>query len=149
MCLWVYLELPKTKNNIGGNNIINNASDDLMKKHLTEVVEMFLKLDEINETCFMSNYRFLSDNIDVNGTTKSIHHFSSINIPLGYDKWFIAAYPDVVNWFQDLSDKEMTLVLGNVDKKNFFDDKHKVKMVFLRKIVDSFTDSHKRLECAL
>jgi len=140
---------------------IDGAPDGQTKQILTYIVDTFLIPDSINPVSFKANYEILRHNSRelyqshaslVNEPDFSKHGTKTIdelakfgNQPLGYRDWFIAAYPDVIMWFQDLKDEEAMEIMGNPAEEDVFDEEHKIKVEFLRKIVDSY---NKKLECA-
>lgn len=79
--------------------------------------------------------------------TASIDEFAKFgNQPLGYQNWFIAAYPDVILWFQDIDDKKALYLLGNPIEDAVLDNDRKIKIEYLRKIIDAYNTT---LECSI
>lgn len=140
---------------------VDGAPDKKTKEVLGFMVDNFLIPDKINPVSFKANYEILRHNsrglykshaslVDEpdfsNDGTKTIDELAKLgNQPLGYRDWFIAAYPDVIMWFQDLKDQEAMEILGNLSDNEVFDEEHKIKSEYLRKIVDSY---QKKLECS-
>lgn len=83
--------------------------------------------------------------------TPSIDGIAAIGSkPLGYDDWFIIAYPDVVEWVMNLNNQEFinTVGVGNPnDETLFYDSEKKIKSEILRKIVNNYLATSKTLEC--
>jgi len=70
-----------------------------------------------------------------------------INRPLGYPMWFIAGYPDIVNYFSlPGQDKEMEGLFGDIPTEEGLDENQTFKMSVLRKIVDLYKKSGNVLE---
>ena len=84
---------------------------------------------------------------DISGNaTETIHWIALIyNQPLGYAKWFMTAYPDVVKWFSDLEEGKIISIIGN-PTPNYMDDHNNFKLPILRKIVDAYKTIN-NLEC--
>ena len=59
------------------------------------------------------------------------------NHPLGYSKWFMAAYPDVVKWFSNFEEGEIISTIGN-PTQDYMDNHNNFKLPILRKIVDAY-----------
>jgi len=150
------------KRDPGWQRFIDAAPDSRTKQILTYIVDKFLIPDNISSFSFKGNYEILRHNsrklyqahallvdepdFSKHGT-KSIDELARFgNQPLGYRDWFIAAYPDVVLWFQDVKDKKAMEIMGNPSEEDIFDEEHKIKGEYLRKIVDSYK---KKLECSL
>lgn len=144
-------------------NLIDGASDNRTKEILVYIVKNFFIPDNIDEKKFKANFEILRNNsrelykiyaglmnepdFSKFGTV-SIDKLAKVyNQPLGYRDWFMAAYPDVVNWFQDIDDEEAMKILGNPSNEETFDEEHKIKIEYLRKITDSFKENNHNLEC--
>ncbi len=150
------------KRNPEWQRFVEGAPDGRTKQVLTYIVDSFLIPDNINPVSFKANYEILRHNsrklyqshaslanepdFSKQGT-QTIDELAKFgNQPLGYSDWFIAAYPDVIIWFQDVKDEKAMEIMGNPSEQNIFDEEHKIKGEYLRKIVDSYK---KRLECSL
>lgn len=141
---------------------IDGALDGRTKQVLTYIVDNFLIPDNISPVPFKANYEILRHNSRelykshaslVNEPDFSEHGTKTIdelakfgNQPLGYRDWFIAAYPDVIMWFQDVKEDKAMEIMGNPSEVDVFDEERKIKGEYLRKIVDSYK---KKLECSL
>lgn len=151
-----------TKRDSEWQRFIDGAPDGKTKQILTYIVDNFFIPDKINSLSFKANYEILRHNskelyqshaslvdepdFSEHGT-KTIDELAKLgNQPLGYRDWFIAAYPDVIMWFQDVKDEEAMEIMGNPSEEDVFDEERKIKGEYLRKIVDSYK---KKLECSL
>lgn len=149
-----------TKRDPKWQRFIDGAPDKRTKEVLGYMVDNFLIPDKINPVSFKANYEILRHNsrelyqshaslvsepdFSKDGT-KTIDELAKFgNQPLGYRDWFIAAYPDVIMWFQDVKDDEAMKIMGNPSEEDVFDEDHKIKAEYLRKILDSY---NKKLEC--
>jgi hypothetical protein len=86
------------------------------KEDIEEIIDMFIA-DRIDPEIFISNLEALlrggmpslNDFLGTEEkpkTSKSISSFTSIvNRPMGTPLWFLAGYPDVMNWFNDQEEK--------------------------------------------
>jgi len=108
------------------------ANSEIIKNETKEIYQATARLHNQND---------ISDN-----ATETIHWMAlSYNQPLGYSKWFITAYPDVVKWFSDLEEEKIVSVIGN-PTPDYMDDYNNFKLPILRKIVDAYK-TIKNLEC--
>lgn len=108
------------------------ANSEIMKNETKEIYQATARLQNQND---------ISDN-----ATKTIHWMALIlNQPLGYSKWFMTAYPDVVKWFSDLDEGKIVSIIGN-STTDYMDDHDNFKLPVLRKIVDAYKMTNK-LEC--
>ena len=128
---------------------------------MEEDIKKFLEQDAINMTKFLANSEIIKNetkeiyqatarlhnqNDISDNATETIHWMASIyNQPLGYAKWFMTAYPDVVKWFSDLEEEKMISIIGN-PTVDYMDDNDKFKLPFLRRIVDAYKNTN-NLEC--
>lgn len=124
-------------------------------------IKKFLEQDNIDMSKFLANSEIIKNGTkeiyqataklynqkDIsNNATKTICWMANIlNQPLGYSKWFMTAYPDVVKWFSDLEDKKIIPIIGN-STPDFMDNAGYLKLPILRKIVDTYKTIHD-LEC--
>ncbi len=108
------------------------ANSEIIKNETKEIYQATARLHGQND---------ISDN-----ATKTIHWMALIyNQPLGYAKWFITAYPDVVKWFSNLDEERIISVIGN-PTPDYMDNNHNFKLPILRKIVDAYKAIN-NLEC--
>lgn len=108
------------------------ANSEIIKNGTKEIYQATAKLYNQND---------ISDN-----ATKTIHWMAKIyNQPLGYSKWFMTAYPDVVKWLSDLEDKKIISIVG-IPTPDYMDDHGNFKLPILRKIVDAYKIIN-NLEC--
>ncbi len=151
----------KTKRTTEWQNLIDASPDQRTKEVLEYIVDNFFIPDKISPLLFKANYEIirhhsrdsyhshavLMNDPDLSGKgTKNIDVLAQFgNQPLGYSDWFIAAYPDVVNWFQDVDDERAASILDAPSEDDIFDEERKIKASYLRKIVNSFGN---KLECS-
>ena len=108
------------------------ANSEIIKNETKEIYQATTKLHNQND---------ISDN-----TTKTIYWMALIyNQPLGYAKWFMAAYPDVVKWFSNLEEEKIVSIIGN-PTQDYVDENDNFKLPILRKIVDAYKIIN-NLEC--
>ncbi len=128
---------------------------------MEEDIKKFLEQDNIDMTKFLANSEIIQNETKEiyhvtarlhnqkeisDNATKTIHWMASIyNQPLGYAKWFITAYPDVVKWFSELKEEEIILIIGN-PMQDYMNDQNNFELSILRNIVDAYKTDH-RLEC--
>ena len=124
-------------------------------------VKKFLEQDNINMSKFLANSEIiknetkkiyqdtarLHNQIDISdNATETIHWMALIyNQPLGYSKWFMTAYPDVIKWFSGLEEEKIISIIGNLTS-DYMDDHDKFRLPILRKIVDAYKIIN-NLEC--
>lgn len=131
-------------------------------KEFKPIIRDFFEPDKIDYKKFLANYKvlehqsvklfeqyidFTDDEKFLKGhNTKGIDKLASIiDRPLGYYEWFIAAYPDVVNWATDLSDEEFVEYFGDPDKlEHMMNNEKRFKNEFLRIIVDMYLKIKKK-----
>lgn len=125
---------------------------DIQKFLEQDKIEMskFLANSEIikNETkeIYQATARLHNQNDISENATKTIHWMALIyNQPLGYSKWFMTAYPDVVKWFSDLEEGKIISIIGN-PTSDYMDDNNNFRLPILRKIVDAYKVTN-NLEC--
>lgn len=81
--------------------------------------------------------------------TESIKKIDPLGgLPLGFTSEFVATYPDVVLWWNNLSDEKQEDLLKNIDENDFFDKDKKIKQKYLMVIVDTYKSDGFELECA-
>ena len=109
-----------------------SANSEIMKNETKEIYQATTELYNQND---------ISDN-----ATETIQWVASVlNQPLGFYRWFMTAYPDVVKWFSNLDEEMVISIIGN-PTKDYMDENNKLKLPILRKIVDAYKISNK-LEC--
>lgn len=124
-------------------------------------MEQFLEQDNVDMTKFLANSEIIKNETreiyqattrlhnqkDISdNATKTIHWMALIyNQPLGYSKWFMTGYPDVVKWFSDLEEEKIISIIGN-PTEDYMDNQDNFKLPVLRKIVDAYKDIY-QLEC--
>lgn len=130
-----------------------------------EIVNSFLRPDNVDPIKFKANYEILKhksrelyksysslrneQDLSEKGTA-TIDKLASIGSqPLGYERWFISAYPDVVNWFQNVKDTKILEMFGNPNENEVLNEDKKIKNEYLRKIVAAFIDSGNKLETSM
>lgn len=132
---------------------------------MDENIKNFLKEDNIDISKFLANSEIMKNEtkeiyqatarlhsqIDISdNATKTIHWMALIyNQPLGYPKWFMTAYPDVVFWVSNLTEEitegNILPFIGEISEKDL-DGNREFLLSFLRKIVDAYKNINK-LEC--
>ena len=140
-----------------------------VNKEFNAIVERFLLIDGINPYKFRSNFLTLLyrgfvppfdayKNIKV---TPSLALFSpKFDIPQGYAKWFVSAYPDVVWWMTykvlaPTMDDDQTLqsvqaIFGKMEEGEMFDKDGKFKTDQLRSLIEAYiNDTQQTLECII
>jgi|SRR3989344_5928620 len=116
-------------------------------------VKQFLEQDNIDMTKFLANSEIIKNETKEiyqataklhnqkdksDNATKTIHWMALIyNQPLGYSKWFMTAYPDVVKWFSNLEDEKIVSIIGN-PSPDYMDKNSNFKLPTLRKIVEAY-----------
>ncbi len=124
-------------------------------------IKKFLTQDNINMTKFLTNSEIIKNETkEIYQATAKLHNQNDIsdnametiywmasilNQPLGYSKWFMTAYPDVIKWFSNLEEEKIISIIGN-PTFDFMDDNSNFKLPILRKIVDTYKTIH-NLEC--
>lgn len=124
-------------------------------------IKEFIEQDNIDISKFLANSEIIENETkeicqttarlhnqnDISGkATETIHWMSLIyNQPLGYSKWFMTAYPDVVQWFSDLEEGKIISIIGN-PTQDYMDENDNFKLPILRKIVDAYKNIN-NLEC--
>jgi len=154
------------------NKFRNNANwDEYLRQEnsidpkLRNVITVFFKPDIIDKYVFFANYVMLSDPIeslmhdsvlgnkyhlsnDYHPSSSIIYFKALFRRPLGFPRWFIAGYPDIVLWTQNnLSTIESDPWFKKVN--NELDDSFSALPVsYLRTLIDFYkTRVNKQLEC--
>ena len=80
--------------------------------------------------------------------TKSIKKIDPIGgIPLGFSFEFVAIYPDVVLWWNNLSDEKQEEPFKDFDENDLLDQDKKIKPKYLKVLVDAYVATGMKLEC--
>jgi len=106
----------------------------VMKNMSFEVAKSFSKFDDENKELL----KFATDSI------KKVDFF---NIPLGFPSLFVATYPDVLLWWNNLSDEEQDNFFKKFDENDLLDENEKIKTKYLEVIINKFKENGQRLEC--
>lgn len=81
--------------------------------------------------------------------TKSIRKIDPIGgIPLGFTTGFVVTYPDVLLWWNNLPDEKQGNILKDVDENDLLDEDKKIKLKYLRKIINEYKNTGVKLECS-
>lgn len=82
--------------------------------------------------------------------TESIKKIDIIGgIPLGFSYEFVATYPDVVLWWNSLSDGEQGKLLKNFDENDLLDSNMKIKPKYQKILIDTYINTGMKLECSV
>lgn len=148
-------------------SLVNKVQDKETKKYLTNFVKNFYIPDNIDTKKFQGNTQVLQHTdrklatqyISFDSRIEDFTPFATLSIdglagignrPLGYTDWFVVAYPDVITWAMNLDDSDFIKITGVKDPNNeleFYDKDKQFKPEILRKIINSFLDTKKILEC--
>ena len=128
---------------------------------MEESIKRFLEQDNIDLSKFSANSEIIKNetkeiykataklynqNDISSNTTETIHWMALINNqPLGYSKWFMTAYPDVVKWFSELDGEKIVSIIGSLTS-DYMDEHNNFKLPVLREIVNAYKVTNK-LEC--
>jgi len=151
-------------------------------KEVKKIVEDFIIPDKINPLAFSSNYEALlrggipsaRELLGIekdNQPTPSLPHFTFVaNRPLVFPLWFIAAYPDILLWFENVGEEYIEVhgqdedgltafhkkVLGtdsaapSLKEEDLIDSKGNIRSKNLRNLVQAYKDeTGKELETAI
>jgi len=130
---------------------------------IEDFVATMLIPDEIDKGAFGINFTILSKGgfkmaeaflaFEENGKellrrrTKSIGSIDKLGgVGLGFSDMFTAAYPDVILWFNKLSDKEQEIVTGEILETDWQDSTGWITPKYLRRLVDEFKRRGNKLE---
>lgn len=132
-----------------------------ISKIMQEDVKNFLEKDNIDMSKFLANSEIIkyetkemyqatarlhSQNDISDNATETIHWMALVyNQPLGYPRWFMTAYPDVIKWFSNLEEEKIISIIGNPTQE-YMDEGNHFKLPILRKLVDDYKNFNK-LEC--
>ncbi len=152
------------------------AFDEFPHPDKDTVLETFLIRDAINPLVFFANYASLSprtafEALPVQPTPSAVAFKQGLNAPLGYPRWFLAAYPDVVLWLANSDQRTMLRTIATVYgaekasqltqvhgiekamemiERDLHDDDKRFKTPYLRRLVDLYrSGSNRSLECSL
>lgn len=82
-------------------------------------------------------------------STQSIKKIDQIGgIPLGFSLEFVATYPDVLLWWNSLSDEKTDNLLKDFDEKDLLDENQKIKLKYLTIIIEAYKNTGATLECS-
>lgn len=81
-------------------------------------------------------------------STRSIKKINSFIVPLGFSIEFVATYPDVILWWNSLSDEKQDKIMKDFDENNFLDENEKIKPEYLKTIVEEYKNTGATLECS-
>lgn len=130
----------------------------------TQTIKDFLKQDNIDTNKFSANLEILKNEtreiykanirlhseLDISEyATPSVDWLAlRINQPIGYSRWFMAGYPDVVRWVSKLKDERIISIIDNYIKQEVMDENDEIKVSFLRKFVEAYQKEGYILECS-
>ncbi len=142
-----------------------------------DTVRGFLIPDAIHPPTFFANYAQLTPSpdelagISVRPSPSIAVFQKGANAPLGYPRWFLAAYPDVVLWVAQQADEDATEILVTafgMDRamamgrslgpeeamkhmqEEMNDDEGQLRPIYLRGFVDLFRKkTNRNLECSI
>lgn len=80
--------------------------------------------------------------------TKSIKEIDTFRIPLGFPLEFVATYPDVLLWWNKLTDEEQEKMFENLDENDLLDENQKIKLEYLSIIGQAYQNTGAKLECS-
>jgi hypothetical protein len=149
-------------NKLNWKQFLEDTEETPEKINVSRMVNDFFIFDRIDIKKFMANWQILKCSGsrelikseskllgNINYSTSSIDIFAfPIDRPIAYDNWFIAGYPDVVNWFRDIDEKEVISIMGTSSEEDCFNIEHRFKFEYLRKIVNAFKNKKNKLECS-
>lgn len=82
--------------------------------------------------------------------TKSIMKIDPLGgLPLGFPYEFVAAYPDVVLWWNDLSNNKQEHLFENINENDLFDENNKIRQKHLMVVVNAYKADGLGLECVI
>jgi hypothetical protein len=155
-------------------HIINGGMMDEVL-NANELMRVFFVADSIDPADFLANYVEVCGSlpakppVEPGKPTRSAATFEKgANVPPGYPRWFLAAYPDVVLWLSSQDEnamlriaaealygtvgaRELIRIHGIKRIKELMDEKFEAFDISqLRRLVTGFgEDTRKRLECAM
>lgn len=82
-------------------------------------------------------------------STQSIKKIDQIGgIPLAFSLEFVATYPDVLLWWNSLSDEKQGDILKDFDENDLLDKNRIIKTKYLRVIIEAYKNTGATLECS-
>ena len=128
------------------------------------VVKEFFTQDNIDPKKFFANYKIISNgsrkiyqssahltdepDLSVFGTKTIDSICSPLDWPLGYERWFISAYPDVVVWITHVADETEKPELSFPEITEYsITENGKIDFKTLRLLIDKYKKNN-TLECA-
>ena len=152
--------------------ILNNQKWDALVKAnssnqvLVNIIERFLKPDMIDPVKYFTNYKVIAPRFEERvmlmeqfpgSITSSMGVYENgMNSPRGYNPWYIAAYPDVANWYsKNIDDLEQEPSFADLfEEDETFDERVFDNGVYRPEILRRFIDYYKkvigdRLECSV
>jgi hypothetical protein len=162
-------------------DLLGKESLAIAPEEVKEIIDTLFIPDKIHPETFIANYKALSHDFSAteillgiekkNQPTPSLSHFTHVaNRPPAFPLWFIAAYPDVLLWFdnkgkeyiethgRDYDGQGMLLLnlLGidpttpNLEESDILDGEGKSRPNILKNLVKSYKDATgKELETAV
>lgn len=101
-----------------------------------EIAEAYSKHDKEKEELL----KFSTQSI------KKIEPF--FGIPPGFSLEFVATYPDVLLWWNSLSDEKQENFLKDFNEDDLFDENQKIKSKYLKSIIEAYKNTGATLECS-
>ena len=136
----------------------NNFNTEFSDTELSETIDFFVNNffvpDLINFQKFSENYDILQNSwkaMETDYGTSSIKDI--IYVPPAFDKFFISAYPDIYDWYQENANKGIVEIHNKLEKmadseaENYFGNPYKMRE-FYRSIINQFKKTGERLECS-
>ena len=117
-------------------------------------VNNFFVPDCINFEKFVENFDVLQKSwksSQANYGTPSIKKI--LYLPPAFNKFFVSAYPDVYDWYQENANKGIVNIqnklnqLSNLEAERYFNDEYKMRE-FYRSIVNQYKQTGNKLECS-
>jgi len=135
---------------------VPHVNDKVIAQGADKAIEEFLSKDKIDLLKFKANYEILNNGTAdqlskpeiIKHSTSSIENLSPIvNRPIGYPTWFVAGYPDVVNWLIRLEPEKIEMIFVNFSENAMFDKNRLFNSDILRRIIGVYIESGNKLEC--
>jgi hypothetical protein len=135
----------------------SNFNAEFSGTQLSETIDFFVNKffvpDLIDFQKFIENYDILENSwkaLETDYGTSSIKNI--MYIPPAFDKFFISAYPDVYEWYQDNANKGIVEIHNKLAKMtdseydNYFGNPDKMRE-FYRSLVNQYKKTEQKLEC--
>lgn len=135
----------------------NNFNAEFSDTDLSEKIDFFVNSfyipDLIDFQKFTENFDILQNSwkaMETDYGTPSIKNI--MYIPPAFDKFFISAYPDVYDWYQENVTKGIIEIQSKLEKmsdseaENYFGNPYKMRE-FYRSIVNQYKKTGEKLEC--